>query len=102
MKNSFVYQVHIKGTIEYQILITKAQNIYIAMIIYSSSQYIFQIERLSFTINSTIYYNTVQYNWPFADDCQTIQDLLVVLADASFLWHSQIKYKEDLAGNVIS
>jgi hypothetical protein len=60
------------------------------------------MEGLDFTIDSTTYYNTVRHNRPCVDDCQTIQDLLVALADAGFLWRSRIEYEEDPAGNVIS
>jgi hypothetical protein len=60
------------------------------------------MEGLGFTIDSATYYNTVRHNRPSADDCQTIQGLLVALADAGFLWRSRVEYEEDPAGNVIS
>ena len=101
-KNPFAYQVHVKGTVEYQILIAKARNMRMVMISYSNSQRVLQIEGLGFTIDSTTYYNTVRCNRPSTDDCQTIQGLLVALADAGFLWRSRVEYEEDPAGNVIS
>jgi hypothetical protein len=102
MKNPFAYKVHVKGTVEYQILTAKARNMRMAMISYSDSQRVLQMEGLGFTIDSTTYYNTVRHNRPSADDCQTIQGLLVALADAGFLWRSRVEYEEDPAGNVIS
>jgi hypothetical protein len=102
MKNPFGYQVHVKNTVEYQVLTAKARNMRIAMIPYSDSQRVLQMEGLGFTIDSTTYYNTVRHNRPSADDCQTIQGLLVALADAGFLWRSRVEYEEDSAGNVIS
>ena len=102
MRNPFAYQVHVKGTVEYQILTAKARNMRIAMISYSNSQRVLQMEGLGFTIDSTTYYNTVRHNRPSADDCQTIQGLLVALADAGFLWRSRVEYEEDPIGNVIS
>ena len=82
MRNPFAYQVYIKDTMEYQTLTAKARNIRIAIITYSSSQRVLQMEGLGFTIDSATYYNTVRHNRPSADDCQTIQGLLVALADA--------------------
>jgi hypothetical protein len=72
------------------------------MISYSSSRRVLQIEGLGFIIDSTTYYNTVRHNQPSADDYQTIQGLLVALADAGFLWRSRVEYEEDPVGNVIS
>ena len=74
----------------------------IAMIAYSSSQRVLQMEGLGFTIDSTTYYNTVRHNRPSADDCQTIQGLLVALADAGFRWHCRIKIEENPVDNIIS
>jgi hypothetical protein len=44
----------------------------IAMVSYSNSQRMLQMERLSFTIDSTAYHNTVRHNRSSVDDCQTI------------------------------
>jgi len=49
----------------------------IAMISYSDSQRVLQMEGLGFTIDSTTYYNTVRHNRPSVDNYQTIQGLLV-------------------------
>ena len=68
MRNPFAYQVHVKDTVEYQTLTAKARNIRIAMISYSNSQRVLQMEVLGFTIYSTTYYNTVRHNQPSADD----------------------------------
>ena len=68
MRNPFAYQVYIKDTMEYQTLTAKARNIRIAIITYSSSQRVLQMEGLGFTIDSATYYNTVRHNRPSADD----------------------------------
>jgi hypothetical protein len=102
MKNPFAYQVHVRNTVEYQILTAKARNMRMAMVFYSSSRRVLQMEGLGFTIDSTTYYNTVRHNRPSADDCQTIQGLLVALADANFFWRFRVECEEDPAGNVIS
>ena len=68
MRNPFAYQVHVKGTVEYHTLTKKPRNMRIAMISYSNSQRVLQMEVLGFTIYSTTYYNTVRHNQPSADD----------------------------------
>jgi len=46
MKNPFGYQVHVKDTVEYQVLTAKARKMRIAMIPYSESQRVLQMEGL--------------------------------------------------------
>ena len=84
MKNLLGYRVHVKGTTEYQILTTRARHMRFAMISYSDSKRVLQMEGLGFTIDSSTYYNTVRHNRISSDDSQTIQGLLVALADAGF------------------
>ena len=84
MRDPFGYKIHVKETTEYKILTTKARHMRFAMISYSDSKRVLQMEGLGFTIDSSTYYNTVRHNRPSSDDCQTIQGLLVALEDAGF------------------
>jgi hypothetical protein len=102
MRDPFAYRVHVKGTMESRGLTAKARNMRIAMVSYSNSQCVLQMEGLSFTIDPITYRNTVWYDWPSADDCQAIRSLLVALVDIGFLWRSRVEYGEDPADNVIS
>jgi hypothetical protein len=102
MKNPFSYQVHVKATTEYQVLTAKARNMRMAFISYSDSKRVLQMEGLGFTIDPTTYYNTVRHNRPSPEDCQTIQGLLVALADSGFLWRTRVEVEEDPNGNMIS
>jgi len=102
MKNPFGYKVHVKGTTEYQILTTRARHMRCAMISYSDSKRVHEMEGLGFTIDSSTYYNTVRHIRPRSDDSQIIQGLLVAQADAGFRWRCRVEIEEDPAGNVIS
>jgi hypothetical protein len=72
IKNPFGYKVHVKETTEYKILTTKARHMRFAMISYSDSKRVLQMEGLGFTIDSSTYYNTACHNRPSSDDSQTI------------------------------
>jgi hypothetical protein len=102
MRNPFGYKIHAKGTTEYKILIAKARHMRFAMISYSDSKRVLQMEGLGFTIDSSTYYNTVRHNRPSSDDSQTIQGLLVALADAGFRWRCRVEVEEDPERNIIS
>jgi hypothetical protein len=102
MRNPFGYKIHVKETTEYKILTTKARHMRFAMVSYSDSKRVLQMEGLGFTIDSSTYYNTVRHNRPSSDDSQTIQGLLVALADAGFRWRCRVGIEEDPEGNIIS
>ena len=87
---------------EYQVLIAKARHMRIAFISYSDNKRVLQMEGLGLTIDSTTYYNTVRHNRPSSEDYQTIQGLLVTLADSGFIWRCRVKIKEDSEGNILS
>ena len=53
MRNPFGYKIHVKETTEYKILTTKARHMRFAMISYSDSKRVLQMEGLGFTIDST-------------------------------------------------
>ena len=102
LRNPFGYRIHVKATTEYKILTTKARHMRFAMISYSDSKRVLQMEGLGFTIDSSTYYNTVRHNRPSPEDSQTIQGLLVALADAGFRWRCRVEVEEDPAQNIIS
>lgn len=102
MKNPFAYQIHVKATPEYQTLTNRARNMRYAMIPYSDSHRVFQMEGLGFTISSSTYYNTVRHNRPSSEDSQTIQGLLVALAENGFRWRCRVETEDDPNGNVVS
>jgi hypothetical protein len=52
MRNPFGYKIHVKETTEYKILTTKARHMRFAMISYSDSKRVLQMEGLGFTIDS--------------------------------------------------
>jgi hypothetical protein len=72
MKNPFGYRVYVKGTTEFKIMAAKARHMRFAMIFYSDSKRMLEMEGLGFTIDSSTYYNTVRHNRPSSDDSQTI------------------------------
>ena len=102
MRNSFAYQVHVQATTEYQVLAAKARHMHMTFFSYSDSKRVLQMKGLGLTIDSTTYCNTIRHNRLSSEDCQTIQGLLVALADSGFGWRCRVEKEEDSERNILS
>jgi hypothetical protein len=100
--NPLSIPAHLRSLDEYQAAKDTARKHRMAVIPYSESRRVLEVEEFGLAISAKDYYNTVRKMVPDKDKPKTIDGLLVALQEAGFVYRCRVEIEEDEEGSPIS
>jgi hypothetical protein len=91
----FIFPAHLKASEEYKEALRQAKKHREAVLPYSDSRRLIDAEDFGVVLSSRDYYNSVRKEIPDKSKPKTIEALLVMLEENSFVYHTRIKVEVD-------